>query len=85
MLSELILKEIVMLHRFGALVKAMVCDSAASNKAMLSKLNIDGMKEGQNYLVHPIDEKIKIYAFVDVPHLTKCTHNQIENHVNVQV
>lgn len=84
-LSELIMKAIIMLHRSGALVKAIVCDGCASNKAMLSKLNINGMDNGRNFLVHPIDDSIKIYAFIDVPHLVKCTRNNILNHVNVQV
>lgn len=84
-LSEIIIKAIILLYRSGAIVKATVCDGHSSNKAALLKMGVSGKKCGSNFFEHPLDENIKIYAFIDVPHLIKCTRNQILNYTVVQV
>ena len=84
-LSEIIMKAIILLHRSGAIVKATVCDGHSSNKAALLKMGVSGKKGKSNSFEHPLDENIKIYAFIDVPHLIKCTRNQFLNYQVVQV
>lgn len=84
-LAEIIMKAIIMLHRVGAIVKAVVCDGHASNKSALNKIGVSGKKGAKNYFLHPLDEEIKIYAFIDVPHLIKCTRNHLYKHKIAQV
>lgn len=85
-LSEIILKGIIKLHKVGMIVKALVCDGHASNKAALNQMGVSGVKgKCKNYIIHPLEENVKIYAFIDVPHLIKCTRNHLLNHKIVQV
>jgi hypothetical protein len=46
------------------------------NKAALSKIGVSCKKSGRNFFEHLLDENIKTYASIDVPHLLKCTRNQ---------
>lgn len=84
-LTEIILKAMVMLHRADAIVKAMVCDGHSTNKAALLKMDVSGEKGANNHIIHPLDDKLKVYCFIDVPHLIKCTRNHLENHRIAQV
>lgn len=85
-LSEIILKGIIKLHKVGIIVKALVCDGHASNKAALNQLRVSGVKgKRKNFIIHPLDSTVKIYAFIDVPHLSKCTRNNVLNYKTVQV
>ena len=68
------------------IVKALVCDGHASNKAALNQMGVNGVKgKSKNFITHPLDPTVKIYAFIDVPHLIKCTRNNVLNHKIVQV
>lgn len=85
-LSEIIMKSVIMIHRSCGIVKALVCDGATTNKAALNKLNVNGKeRRGKHFFLHPLDANIKIYCFIDVPHLIKTTRNHILTHQNVQV
>ena len=84
-LAEIIVKAIVMLHRSGAIVKAMVCEGHANNKSVLQKMGVSGEKGANNWIPHSLEPSIKIYAFIDVAHLIKCTRNHLLHHKIVQL
>lgn len=84
-LCEIIMKSIIMLHKSSAIVKALVCDGCTTNKAAFAKLGVSGKKGAKNFIEHHLDENIKIYSFIDVPHLIKCTRNNILTRKVVQI
>jgi len=95
MLHELVIKAICALNTHSAIVKNCVSDGCQTNKSVMKLLKIQGTnvkatktrKEApcQHFFLHPLDEQIKIYFFVDVPHLIKCVRNNIFIHKRVQV
>lgn len=91
-LHEVIIKSIVLLHNNNAIVKNLVCDGCTSNKAAMTLFGIAGKvsrekveTDNSYFIKHPMDSKVKIYWLCDVPHLLKCTRNQILTHKVVQV
>ena len=85
-------KAMVLLHNNNAIVKSLASDGCTSNKAAMRLLGIcgkvsrDKVKKDKSYFnLHPLDTKIKIYWLTDVPHLLKCTRNNILKHGDVQV
>ena len=84
-IAEIDKKAIIVLHRVGAIVKAVVCDGYASNKSALNNIGGSGTKDADNFFLHPLDEDIKTFAFIDVPYLIKCTRNNLYKHKIAQV
>lgn len=67
---------IAKLYEIGYTVVAITSDLGSTNQRLLNELDIDS-KEGKTYFLHPCDEKIKIYVFIDVPHLIKLLRNNL--------
>lgn len=84
-LAELVPKAIAALYRAGAIVKACVSDGYSTNKTLISQYGMSGEEGGNHFITNPLDHTIKIYFFVDVPHLLKCTRNHMHKHQQVQV
>ena len=86
-LFELIVKAISILYNNNAVVKSCVSDGAQTNKSAMVLLGVKGTNSGdcKPHFNHPMEPSIKIYYFVDVPHLLKCVRNQVLNHKSVQV
>ena len=84
-LHELIIKSICCLYNAKAIVRSMVGDGCQSNKALMGLLGIDGGKNGEHSIVHPMNPLINVFYFVDAPHLVKCVQNHIFKHGVVQV
>ena len=89
-LHELVIKAICALFTHNAIVKNCVSDSCQTNKSVMALFKVKGTqtKSGapcKHFFLHPLDEAIKIYIFIDVPHLLKCVRNQVFTHERVQV
>lgn len=71
-LAQLIIKAISLLEAIGAKVDGIVSDEAQTNRRMWSEFGISGeINHVQNYIVHPVDSRRKIFFFSDAPHLLK--------------
>lgn len=69
-LSQLVLKAIFLLEDAGVHVDALVCDGAATNRAMWKQFSISGTLDSpKNSFIHPVDDKRLVCVFSDVPHL----------------
>lgn len=84
-LLQLLPKAISTLWNHGAVVSACVSDGYSTNKAVLKQLDIFGTEDSKCYIEHPMEKRRKIYFFLDVPHLLKCTRNHMHKHKIVQV
>ena len=89
-LFELITKALVILYNHGAIVKGVVSDGAQPNKSAYAMCGIDARSKNalecnKNFMLHPLDTRIKIYFFVDAPHILKCVRNHVLTHKYVQV
>jgi len=77
-LAQLTIKAISLLEAIGAKVDGIVCDGAQTNRRMWSEFGIRGeINNVQNYIIHPMDSKRKIFFFSDAPHLLKNVRNKI--------
>jgi hypothetical protein len=88
LLYEIVTKAIVLLYNHDAIVKSTVCDGCSTNKSAMQMFKVCGEGPIARCICsfpHPMDQNIKIYWLIDVPHLLKCTRNQIFNHKRVQV
>lgn len=85
-LSEIIVKCIMALYKCGAIVKNVVGDGASSNKSAYLHLGVSGkLDDGNHFILHPLDSRVKIYFLVDPPHLLKCSKNHLTNHKKVLI
>lgn len=86
-LEKIVLKAITSLHAKGAIVKNVVCDGHQSNKGAFKLLGVEANdpKNVKPYFIHPMDPKIKIWCFFDVPHLLKCVRNHLLKYRRCQV
>ena len=85
-LNELVVKGISCLYdRGGAIVTAAVSDGVSTNKSVLKNFGISGKEGGCISTHHPMNDKVLIHWLTDVPHLLKCTRNNMEKHREVQV
>lgn len=89
LLHEIITKAIVLLHNHKAIVTNTVCDGCTSNKKAMDIFGVSGESSSDKCetisFTHPMDPNIAIYWMIDVPHLLKCTRNQLFRHLRVQV
>lgn len=77
-LAQLVLKAIFMLEEAGALVDAVVCDGAATNRNMWKEFGVSGAIDNtKHFFTHPADDKRNVYVFSDAPHLMKCVRNRL--------
>lgn len=77
-LSQLVLKAILILEDAGAFVDAVVCDGATTNRSMWKHFGVTGALNGaKNYFVNPVCEERNVYVFSDAPHLIKCVRNRL--------
>jgi len=74
MTKETLLCIISRLYNIGYTVIGMTCDMGSTNMALWSELNI-GITPKNNYFQHPLNEKLKIFVFADMPHLLKLARN----------
>lgn len=73
-LSQLIVKAIILLEKSGAKIHGVITDGAATNRKCWSILGMSGRRHNfKNYFKHPTDADRKIFAFSDTPHLIKTT------------
>ena len=89
-LHELVIKAICALFTHNAIVKNCVSDGCQTNKLVMALLKSKRTKTKtgapfKHFFLHPLDEAIKIYFFIDVPHLLKCVRNQVFTHTRVQI
>lgn len=84
-LMELITKAISCLFQYRAIAKACVSDGVSTNKAVMTQFGISGAKDGHCSVSHCLNEKLKLYWIVDIPHFLKCTRNHFLTHRCVQV
>lgn len=82
---QLVAKFILCLFQSDAIVKAIVCDGASTNKSVMTNFGISGSEKGSSKTSHPIKEKEDIHWLTDVPHLIKSMRNHMHNHHRVQV
>lgn len=77
-LAQLVLKAIFLLEEAGALVDAVVCDGASTNRSMWKEFGVSGALNGtKHYFTHPVDDTRKVFVFSDAPHLLKCVRNRL--------
>lgn len=77
-LARLVIQALILLEEAGAIVDGVVCDGAATNRAMWNQLGISGRLDScHHYFEHPVDGARKVYVFSDVPHLVKCARNRL--------
>ena len=77
-LAKLILQAISLLEKSGAKKDCIICDGAKTNRKMWQEFGISGkLGAVKNFFKNPFDEKRKIYAFSEVPHLFKCIRNRL--------
>lgn len=74
MTKEILYDILIQLHNNGYTVFAIICDLGSSNQKLLVTLNIDA-NEDKTYFEHPCDKNIKVYVFIDPPHLLKLLRN----------
>lgn len=67
-LHELLTKAICLLFNHNAIVKNCVSDGHQCNKKVATMFGIKSSIEGKCYFLHPLDQSIRIFWFVDVPH-----------------
>lgn len=80
MLAQLVLKAVFMLEEAGALVDAVVCDGAASNRYMWKEFGVSSnLNCTKSSFTHPANEKRRIFVFSDAPHLMKCVRNRLRS------
>jgi len=91
-LHEIVTQAIVTLYNHNAIVKSTVSDGASPNYKAMRYFGIDGRapksEDTKSYFEHPLStpiNQIKVYHFVDPPHLLKCVRNHVLNHKVVQV
>lgn len=85
-LSQLVLKAIILLEKAGAIVHGVVCDGGASNRKFWSELGVDCNRQTlENFFPHPLIPSRKIYVFSDSPHLIKTIRNRLHNKKALQV
>ena len=86
-IQGIVAKAITSLYTRGAIVKNLVCDGHQSNKGAMKLLKVTAKdpKNVKPYFLHPMDPKVKIWCFFDVPHLLKCVRNHLLTHRRCQV
>lgn len=79
-LVQLILKAISILEKIGAKINGKVSDGAATNRKVWKEFRVTRLKHNfVNSIIHPMDNKRKIYLFLDAPHLIKSVRNRLLN------
>ena len=77
-LSQLLLKCIILLENSGALVDGLVCDGASTNRSALASLGFNGNMNSLHFkMCNPCDVTRNIFFFCDVPHLLKTIRNNL--------
>jgi hypothetical protein len=85
-LTQLLLKSIILLERAGAKIHGFVSDGATMNRKVWTELGLSGKVDHfKNYFVHPLNDHRKVYAFSDTPHLIKCIRNRLYNNKTLKV
>jgi hypothetical protein len=85
-LSQLLLKCIVLLENSGAIVDGLVCDGASTNRSALATFGFNGSLHNlQNKMVNPCDVNRKVFFFSDMPHLLKTIRNNLLRRKTFQV
>ncbi|XP_023243312.1 uncharacterized protein LOC111641388 [Centruroides sculpturatus] len=75
--AKLILQAIIHLEQCGAIVNAIVCDGASTNKAALKALGICADTNNiQCSFTNPAADR-QVLAIIDVPHILKCMRNNL--------
>ncbi|KAI9553656.1 hypothetical protein GHT06_021583 [Daphnia sinensis] len=76
-LQKIVIKAITSLYTKGAI----------SNKGAMNLLKVTAKDQTKvkPYFIHPMDPKIKIWCFFDVPHLLKCVRNHLLTHKRCQL
>jgi hypothetical protein len=76
----LVIKAICLLENAGASVDGVVCDGASTNRKLWSELGISDKTENfSNSFKYSLDDKKKIYMFLDAPHLIKNVRNRLHS------
>lgn len=87
-LHEIVSQAIITLFNNNAIVKSTVSDGASPNYKAMRYFGIDGRggaEDTKSFFLHPLDDQIKVFHFVDPPHLLKCVRNHVFTHKLVQV
>ncbi|KAF0684835.1 MADF domain-containing protein, partial [Aphis craccivora] len=70
----------------GVKVDGVVSDAGSTNRKLWRELGICGKFDNlKNYIVHPMDEKRRIYFFTDAPHLIKTVRNRLHNNKTLKI
>lgn len=85
-LAKIVLQGIIYLEKAGAFVHGLNGDGASTNYKMHRLFNLNSQMENPiTSFVHPLDEKRKIFAFSDTPHLIKNIRNRLYNKKKLRV
>lgn len=87
-LHRLLMAAIIKLQTHGAIVMAVVCDGAQSNKGLWKLADIGiNVKDGRisNSIMNPTFDNRRIFFLQDPPHIIKCIRNQMFSHHILQV
>jgi hypothetical protein len=77
-IAQLIIAIIRKLEKHGAIIDAVVCDGATTNRKMWNEFGISGKIDTPvNKITHPSDDNRFLYFFSDAPHLIKCLRNRL--------
>jgi hypothetical protein len=77
-IAQLIIAVIRKLEKHGAIIDAVVCDGATTNRKMWNEFGISGKIDTPvNKITHPSDDNRFLYFFSDAPHLIKCLRNRL--------
>lgn len=85
-LSQLIVKAIILLEKSGAKIHSVVTDGATTNRKFWTILGMSGQKDNcKNYCNHPSEADRKVFVFSDTPHLVKTIRNRLYKTGSYQV
>ena len=86
-IHDIMQRAIMALFHQGAVVKAVVCDGASTNKkaAELCNISSHATKLARHSFMNPALKDERIFFFFDVPHIIKCIRNNFLQHGDVQV
>lgn len=85
-LSKLVVTAISFLENNGVKVHGVIGDGASTNAKMWSLLGVSGtMEDTKTWFTHPFDDKRKVFAFSDTPHVIKCIRNRLYNKKKLRV
>ncbi|XP_077564453.1 uncharacterized protein LOC144179904 [Haemaphysalis longicornis] len=80
-LSELVLRAVLELHKSNASVLPIISDGAGNNRSMWTQLGISGKLDSTcHHIEHPCEPSQRIYFICDVPHIIKCIRNHLKKH-----